>query len=234
MSSGQSFGVDLAVPAGGFCFSALSFTGVGGDVDSRGRERSPNRGSAEATSSLSLPSFRTSGDDDDSAGSAGPAPGLSRPRQKASLELLLAEHPRCFGICLVLFQPIRLFPTRLAEVAAAISACGEQQPSAVRARNQIKIDFGRIDRSPRTGGGVSPSATFVSVRMAEPPERGQSRREATRKALICCQEIRVTAEVRPTDAPRGPWIGRQLTTGVDPCSRKAHALQDNVSTSVGQ
>ena len=28
---------------------------------------------------------------------------------------------------LVLFQPIRLFPTPLAEVAAAISACGEQQ-----------------------------------------------------------------------------------------------------------
>ena len=76
MSSGQSFGVDLEIPAGGFCFSALSFTGVGGDVDSRGRERSPSRGSAEATSSLSLPSFRTSGDDDESAGSAGPAPGF--------------------------------------------------------------------------------------------------------------------------------------------------------------
>ena len=41
MSSGESFGVDLAIPAGGFCFSALSFTGVGGDVGSRGGEWSP-------------------------------------------------------------------------------------------------------------------------------------------------------------------------------------------------
>ena len=46
-------------------------------------------------------------------------------------------------------------------------------------------------------------------------------------SLLCCQEIRVTAEVRPTDAPRGPWDRSATYYGVDPCSRKAHALQDN-------
>ena len=43
MSSGESFGVDLEIPAGGFCFSALSFAGVVvTSVDAR-RERSPSR-----------------------------------------------------------------------------------------------------------------------------------------------------------------------------------------------
>src|SRR5665811_1124477 len=74
MSSGESFGVDLEIPAGGFCFLAFSFTGVGSDVGSHGREQSPSGASAKATSSLSSPSFRTSGDDDESAGSTGPAP----------------------------------------------------------------------------------------------------------------------------------------------------------------
>src|SRR6202162_687314 len=74
MSLGENFGVDFKIPAGGFCFLAFSFTGVGSDVGSHGREQSPSRASAKATSSLSSPSFRTSGDDDESAGSAGPAP----------------------------------------------------------------------------------------------------------------------------------------------------------------
>src|ERR1035437_1005479 len=71
---GESFGVDFEIPAGGFCFLAFSFTGVGSDVGSHGREQSPSGASAKATSSLSSPSFRTSGDDDESAGSTGPAP----------------------------------------------------------------------------------------------------------------------------------------------------------------
>src|SRR5271166_5043525 len=53
-------------------------------------------------------------------------------------------------------------------------------------------------------------------------------RAATQNAQPCCQEIRVTAEVRPTDAPQsGRGLGRRLTTGIEPGSRKAHALQDN-------
>jgi hypothetical protein len=76
MSLGESFGVDLEILVGGFCFSAFSFTGVGSDVGSLGREQSPSGAWAKATSSLSLPSFRTSEDDDESSGSAGPAPGF--------------------------------------------------------------------------------------------------------------------------------------------------------------
>src|ERR1035437_1051318 len=74
MSSGASFGVDLEIPAGGFCFLAFSFTGVGSLGGSHGRGPAPSGASAKATSCLSSPSVRTSGDDDESAGSTGPAP----------------------------------------------------------------------------------------------------------------------------------------------------------------
>jgi hypothetical protein len=47
MSSGESFGVDLEIPAGGFCFLAFSFTGVGSDVGSHGREQSPRAAGAD-------------------------------------------------------------------------------------------------------------------------------------------------------------------------------------------
>jgi hypothetical protein len=63
--------------------------------------------------------------------------------------------------------------------------------------------------------------------MVEPPERKQSRRKATQKAQLRFQEIRVAAEVRPTDVPQ--WavgsVGDSLGHGTR--SRKAHALQDD-------
>jgi hypothetical protein len=42
MSLGESFGVDFEIPAGGFCFSAFSFTGVGSDVGSHGQAFPPD------------------------------------------------------------------------------------------------------------------------------------------------------------------------------------------------
>ena len=53
------------------------------------------------------------------------------------------------------------------------------------------------------------------------------RRIATQKAQLGFQGFRVTAEVRPTDAPRAVGIGRQLTTGIGPGSRRTHVLQDS-------
>jgi anaerobic selenocysteine-containing dehydrogenase len=65
---------------------------------------------------------------------------------------------------------------------------------------------------PRPG---SPSVTLASVRMAETPERKQSPPIATSRRNLL-QEIRVAAEVRPTDAADGPLIGPQLPTGIGP------------------
>ena len=120
--------MDLEIPAGGFCFSAFSFTGVGSDVGSHGGEQSPSRSSAKATSSLSSPSFRTSGDDDESAGSAGPAPRFI----SASTEGILgASSRRTSSMRRHLpgfsFNQCSLIPTRLAEVTASIAVRSEEK-----------------------------------------------------------------------------------------------------------
>ena len=70
----------------------------------------------------------------------------------------------------------------------------------------------------------------MSAVLFEPGE-GIARKRRCRRhqigQLICCQEIRVTAEVRPTDAPRGPSDRSATYYGSRPCSREAHAPQDN-------
>jgi hypothetical protein len=53
------------------------------------------------------------------------------------------------------------------------------------------------------------------------------RRIATQKAQLGFQGFRVTTEVRPTGEPKAAGIGRQLTTGVGPGSRRTHVLQDS-------
>jgi hypothetical protein len=53
------------------------------------------------------------------------------------------------------------------------------------------------------------------------------RRIATQKALLGFQGFRVTTEVRPTGEPTAAGIGRQLTTGIGPGSRRTHVLQDS-------
>jgi hypothetical protein len=44
---------------------------------------------------------------------------------------------------------------------------------------------------------------------------------------ICCQEIRVTAEVRPTDAPRGPWDRSATYYGSRTLQSEGPCRQDN-------
>ena len=157
------------------------------------------------------------------------APRFISASTEGSLERLLADHPRCVGICPRSVSANPAFPNSLAEVAAAISACGEQVTvggmSSIK-YNQIRMNCLFIFIA-APASGVSPSATFVSVRMSEPPERsnrGARRRE--RRYFV----VRKSASPRRFDLlthHEGRGIGRRLTTGVDPCSRKAHALQDN-------
>lgn len=72
---------------------------------------------------------------------------LSRPRQKASLELLLAEHPRCFGICPRSVSANPAFPYSTCRGSGSDLRLWRTANRRRYELDQIKIDFGRIDRS---------------------------------------------------------------------------------------
>ena len=240
MSSGQSFGVDLAIPAGGFCFlgwppplTRLPPIAASGVVSVLGFGR---RHAVFILAGASLRRGRRC-----RLGAAGPAPGISAKTAWSSpspcgfsRELLAASNLGgasffSSSIATWLSYPSLAQAARSAPSAAPFGEFGSPHtrwmeflvPRARRPRawwnRLVATAWGCAQSSRcfdslslfRTGKNDALSRRRSISAVLSSHREGIARKRRCRRhqigQLICCQEIRVTAEVRPTDAPRGPW-----------------------------